>query len=493
MLLLGIDLGTSSVKVSVVDANSQVCIASARFPERETATVSLKPGWAEQSPEMWWDHVQKAILKLQEDLVYNSLDIGAIGISYQMHGLVMVDRNHKVLRDSIIWSDNRAVHIGKLALEAIGKEKCLKQLLNAPGNFTSSKLAWVRQYEPEIYEKTFKIMLPGDFIAMKLTGEITTSIAALSEGVFWDFQQNELSKELFDYYWLDISLIPNIKQVFEEHGTLTTEVANKLSLREGIPVSYKAGDHPNNALSLNVMQPGEIAATAGTSGVIYAVSEQLIFDQGGRINSFAHVNHQPQRHRIGLLLCINGTGILNRWVRDIAGTHLNYQQMNEAARQIHPGSNGLMVFPFGNGAERMLHNKTPGASVQNIDLSLHTPLHLYRATQEGIAFAFRYGLDIMRQNGLYANIIRAGKANMFLSGIFTESFVNTLNVSLEMYNNEGSIGAAIGAGIGAGIYKSEQEAFTHIKPIQSLEPDCHKIYNEHYAKWKEQLEHLLKQ
>jgi xylulokinase len=491
MLLLGIDIGTSSIKVSVVDAASQKAIAAAHYPETETGIIAAKPGWAEQSPDMWWEHVQLAILKLHAQRKYDPADIGAIGIAYQMHGLVCVDKKQNVLRNSIIWCDSRAVDLGNKAFEEIGKDKCLLHLLNSPGNFTASKLAWVKQNEPAIYDQIDKIMLPGDFIAMKLTGAATTSVSALSEGVFWDFPDNKLSNDVFSYYGLNIQHIPPVKEVFSDHGRLSRSVGAALSLKEGIPVTYKAGDQPNNALSLNVLEPGEVAATAGTSGVIYGISDQLTYDDRSRINTFAHVNHTAQQKRLGVLLCINGTGILNRWIKNTAGDNLSYQQINETAKQIRPGSDGVTILPFGNGAERILENKIVGAHICDLDLNIHTQAHLYRAAQEGIAFAFRYGLDIMKENGMTPQVIRAGQANMFLSELFTDCFVNTLGIPVEMYNCDGSVGAAIGAGLGVSVYKNSKEAFQHFKPVQLVEPNGKTSYEEYYEKWLSQLEKQL--
>lgn len=491
MLLLGIDIGTSSIKVSVVDAATQQQLASAHYPETESGIIALHPGWAEQSPDMWWEHVQLAILKLHAQRKYDPADIKAIGIAYQMHGLVCLDKDGKVLRNSIIWSDSRAVEIGNKAFEVIGKEKCLLHLLNSPGNFTASKLAWVRQNEPEIYGQIDKIMLPGDYIAYKLTDQVTTSVSALSEGVFWDFQANKLSPDVFNYYGLNTAHIPEIRDVFADHGHISKAVADALSLKTGIPVTYKAGDQPNNALSLNVLEPGEVAATAGTSGVIYGISDQLTYDDRSRINTFAHVNHTSSQKRLGVLLCINGTGILNRWIRSITGNDLSYQQINEQAVKIKPGSEGINVLPFGNGAERIFENRMVGAHISNLDLNTHTRAHVYRAAQEGIAFAFRYGLGIMKENGMTPQVIRAGKANMFLSDIFTDCFVNTLGIPVEMYNCDGSMGAAVGAGLGASIYKSAKEAFSNFKPLQLIEPDNKNRYEEYYAAWLSQLEKQL--
>ena len=492
MLLLGIDVGTSSIKVSVVNAETQLCVVSAQYPETESTIISAKPGWAEQSPDTWWNDVQQAILKAHASKKYDPIEIGAIGIAYQMHGLVMVDKDQVAIRNSIIWCDSRAVETGEKAFQAIGEKKCLSHLLNSPGNFTASKLAWVKANEPQHYSRIHKVMLPGDFIAMKLTGQVNTSVSALSEGVFWDFQSEELSKDVFEHFKFDEEFIPAIEPVFSNHGSLSVSAAKALSLKAGIPVTYKAGDQPNNALSLNVMEPGEVAATAGTSGVIYGVTENLFFDLQSRVNSFAHVNYESGKKRLGVLLCINGTGILNSWTKNSIAQGMNYKQIDEQAKKIDAGSNGLIILPFGNGAERMLGNKIIGAHFHNIDLNLHTTAHIFRAVQEGIAFAFRYGLDIMRENGMNPKVIRAGRANLFLSDVFIESFVNSTNTPLELYESDGSVGAAIGAGLGAGVYSNGKEAFRKMKPLKYVEPDKTSKYDSLYKEWRKNLEMHLK-
>lgn len=493
MLLLGIDIGTSSIKVSVVDADTQACIASARYPEdHENNILSVLPGWAEQAPDMWWEQVELAVKKLTTDATFKTQDIGAIGIAYQMHGLVAVDHEGKALRNSIIWCDSRAVDIGDKAFSTIGKQYALAHLLNSPGNFTASKWAWVKANEPEIYSKAYKIMLPGDYIALKLTGTTTTSISALSEGIFWDFKNNSISEDVTGYYGFDESIFPEIRPLFGEHGSLRKDVASKLGLKPGIPVCYKAGDQPNNALSLNVLRPGEVAATAGTSGVIYAVSDQLVYDWASRVNTFAHVNYTPEAPRTGVLLCINGTGILNRWVKDHFGHGIDYEQMNALGKVVAPGSNGLKILPFGNGAERILNNKILGAQFIDLDFNAHGRSQVFRASQEGIAYAFRYGLDIIRENGMNPSIIRAGQANMFLSQLFAEIFVDVTRVPVELYDNDGSVGAALGAGIGAGVYSSVDEAFSLLKATRTVEPTESSAYEELYQEWKQVLDNQLK-
>ncbi|MEP7080132.1 MAG: FGGY family carbohydrate kinase [Ginsengibacter sp.] len=488
MLLLGIDIGTSFIKTSVVDVDTQQPLASTQYPETETPITSLRPGWAEQSPEMWWEHTVKAIQKLNDTNKFNPKDIIAIGISYQMHGLVIVDKMQKVLRDSIIWCDSRAIKIGDKALDEIGEGVCSFSLLNSPGNFTASKLAWVKENEPDIYKQIDKIMLPGDFISMKLTGETTTTASALSEGIFWDFKNDQISEVVMKYFGFESSVIPEVKPLFSSHGKLLQGIAKQLYLRENIPVTYKAGDQPNNALSLNVLQPGEVAANAGTSGVIYAVTDHLFSDKFSRVNSFIHVNHQSENRRIGVLLCINGAAIMNSWIKKIcSGGNLSYKEMDVAAAKVPPGSEGLWVLPFGNGSERMFQNKIIGAHISKIDFNKHSQAHIFRAVQEGIAFAFRYGMDIMRENGLHPTIIRAGKANLFLSDVFIQSFVNATGVAVELYDNDGSVGAALGAGIGIGRYQSYDDAYTNFKPLEKFEPSSVVLYDELYKEWKKEL------
>ncbi|CAN5292025.1 FGGY-family carbohydrate kinase [soil metagenome] len=485
MLLLGIDLGTSSIKVSVFDTEKLVTVAQAQYPDNERSIISKQQGWAEQSPEQWWSDVKSAIQKANACTLYNPKDIGAIGIAYQMHGLVCIDKDLHVLRDSIIWCDSRAVPYGEKAFTDIGEQQCLSCLLNSPGNFTAAKLAWVKENEPAIYRKIVKIMLPGDFISMKLTGEVSSSVSSLSEGIFWDFKNDSLSKEVLDHFGFDKDIIPDVKEVFSEHGLLTEDIANELSLRAGIPVTYKAGDQPNNALSLNVLEPGEVAATAGTSGVIYGVSDQLTFDKESRVNTFAHVNYSGRKKSLGVLLCINGVGILNNWMKNVTSGS-SYKEMDMAAAKVQPGSGGVCIIPFGNGAERMLQNKNVGAHIHGIDFNMHQTPHLLRAAQEGVAFAFRYGLDILRENGMHPAVIRAGRANMFQSKIFTDTFVNTTNIPIQLYENDGSVGAAIGAGIGAHVFSSS-EAFKNLQPIEITEPSQTGRYEEFYNQWKHYL------
>lgn len=489
-LLLGIDIGTSFIKVAVLDADTRQAIAEAQFPETEELIISPKPGWAEQSPDQWWENVKQAILKCNNTGLYNPADIAAIGIAYQMHGLVLIDDKGHVIRNSIIWSDSRTIEIGRKAFREIGEEYCLSHFLNAPGNFTASKLAWVKQNEPELYQRIDKVLLPGDFIAYKFSGETTTTPSALSEGVFWDFTSESLSGKILTYFGFCKEFFPAIQPVFSTHGTLGKTVASRLSLRPGIPITYKAGDQPNNALSLNVMQPGEVAATAGTSGVIYGVSDKLTYDKESRINSFVHVNHTEENKRIGVLLNINGAGIFNRWIRTMTGSLQSYESLNLQAARIKPGSEGLVTIPFGNGAERMLNNRWTGARFLNIDLNIHSLPHMVRSIQEGVAFAFRYGLDIMRENGIHPGVIRVGKSNMFLSDVFCKSFVNVTGVPVELHQTNGSVGAAIGAGIGAGFFSVNDESSGNNR-YELCQPDNTDEYEPLYQNWKTELEQAL--
>ena len=488
MYLLGYDIGSSSVKASLVDAQSGKCVASAFYPKSEAAIIAVKPGWAEQEPSSWWENLKLATADIMAASAADPKDIKAIGISYQMHGLVCVDKDQNVLRPSIIWCDSRAVPYGQKAFDQIGHENCLSHLLNSPGNFTASKLAWVKENEPELYAKIYKIMLPGDYIAMKLSGEICTTISGLSEGMLWDFAEGAPAQMLLDYYGIDRSLIADIKPTFSEQGRVSAAAAAELGLAEGIPITYRAGDQPNNALSLNVFNPGEIASTAGTSGVVYGVLGDVNYDPKSRVNTFAHVNHTPDQTRLGVLLCINGTGILNSWMkRNVAPEGISYAEMNDLAAKAPIGSAGVSIMPFGNGAERMLENREVGSSIHGVNFNVHDKSHLLRAAQEGIVFSFKYGIEVMEQMGMNVNKIHAGHANMFLSPIFRETLAGVSGAVIELYDTDGSVGAAKGAGIGAGIYKDNSEAFATIEKLAVIEPAHTAEYTEAYEAWKSRL------
>lgn len=493
MLLLGIDLGSSSVKVSVVDGATGKALSTASYPPSEMEISAPKPGWAEQDPEEWWKNFTLALAACLEPLGTRRKDIGAIGISYQMHGLVAVDKNKKVLRPSIIWCDSRAVEIGDRAFDRLGKDFCLHHLLNSPGNFTASKLAWVRENEPAVYKNIYKVMLPGDYLAMRLTDEIKTSYSGLSEGIFWDFMRGEVSEELLEFYGISPDLLADPVQSFSIQGGLTKTMAAELGLTAGIPVSYRAGDQPNNALSLNVLHPGEVATTAGTSGVIYGVTDITQFDPMSRINTFLHVNHTKRMTRLGVLLCINGTGILNSWLKKHTGAGLSYPGMNDLAATVEPGSEGLYILPFGNGAERMFRNRDIGASLYGLNFNIHRQGHLYRAAQESIAYSFRFGLEIMKETGINPSVIRAGESNMFLSKVFRDILSSLTSTVITLYNTDGSIGAARGAGIGSGFYRSEEEAFSGLKITGTSEPDSRlaMIYDARYQEWLDILENQI--
>ena len=488
MYLLGYDIGSSSVKASLVDAQSGKCVASAFYPKSEAAIIAVKPGWAEQEPASWWENLKLATVDIMASSAVCPKDIKAIGISYQMHGLVCVDKDKNPLRPSIIWCDSRAVPYGQKAFDALGHEQCLSHLLNSPGNFTASKLAWVKENEPELYSKIYKIMLPGDFIAMKLTGEICTTISGLSEGMMWDFSESRTAKMLLDHYGIDESLIPEIRPTFAEQGRVSAAAAAELGLADGIPVTYRAGDQPNNALSLNVFNPGEIASTAGTSGVVYGVLGEVNYDPKSRVNTFAHVNYTPEQTRLGVLLCINGTGILNSWMkRNVAPEGISYAEMNDLAATAPIGSAGVSILPFGNGAERMLENRETGSSIHGVNFNVHNKAHLLRAAQEGIVFSFKYGIEVMEQMGMNVNKIHAGHANMFLSPIFRDTLAGVTGAVIDLYDTDGSVGAAKGAGIGAGIYKDNSEAFATLEKLAVIEPARQDEYTQAYELWKSRM------
>ncbi len=488
-LLLGLDIGSSSIKASIVDAETGQSLITTQSPEEEMSMLAVQPGWAEQDPDQWWQNLVTSVQSCLKKSAAAADEVSAIGISYQMHGLVMVDKNHKALRPSIIWCDSRAVAIGQKALIAIGEKYCLEHFLNSPGNFTASKLKWVLDHEPDLFEKIYKIMLPGDYIAMRLSGDIVTTDTGLSEGIFWDYPSQSVSQKLLSHYGFKQDILPAIVPVFSIQGKVSKTAALELGLNAGVKISYRSGDQPNNAFSLNVLQPGETAATAGTSGVIYSVTDKNAFDPKSRVNTFIHVNNQPGKLSNGVLLCVNGTGILNSWLRrnmQGSGAALDYGQMNALASRVSIGSDGLSILPFGNGAERIFENRTLNCSFNGLDFNHHTQAHFFRAAQEGIVFALKYGFELLQGMGLNTTVIRAGHANMFLSPVFREAFVNTIGAPLELYNTDGATGAALGAGVGAGIFGSFADAFRGLKIIDSIEPDdqIQSKYLMAYNEWK---------
>lgn len=492
--LLGFDVGSSSVKASLVDAESGKCVSSAFFPEKEAPIMAQKAGWAEQEPDSWWQYAKQSLQKIMADAHVSGEDIAAIGISYQMHGLVCVDKALQPLRPAIIWCDSRAVPYGERAFRELGADQCLSHLLNSPGNFTAAKLAWVKENEPEIFNKIYKVMLPGDYLAMRLSGVVNTTVSGLSEGMFWDFKENSVAQFLLDYYGIPASFIPEIVPTFSEQSVVSAAAAAELGLKAGTPITYRGGDQPNNALSLNVFEPGEIAATAGTSGVVYGVLGEIGYDTKSRVNTFAHVNHAAADPRLGVLLCINGTGILNAWMHRNVTFDMGYAEMNDLAAQAPIGSDGVCIMPFGNGAERVLENKELGCSIQGLNFNKHARPHLVRAAQEGIVFSFCYGMEIMGKMGMNIQKIHAGKANMFLSPLFRNTLAGVSGATIELYETDGSVGAAKGAGMGAGIYADHNEAFSTLEKLQVIEPSekDREAYLAAYARWKEALEKNLK-
>ncbi len=489
MKSLGIDIGSSSVKVSLLDIETGACVASSTNPSQEMPIEALRSGWAEQDPDMWWNYAVEGIRKIAAE--HPMREVAAIGITYQMHGMVALSKEHKPLRKAIIWCDSRAVEIGAEALEAIGRDFCLEHALNSPGNFTASKLAWVKRNEPEIFAGIDRFILPGDYIAYRLSGRVSTTVSGLSEQILWDFKEERRADFVADYYGIPHAMIPEAGVSIGIEARTNAETEALLGIPEGTPIAYRAGDQPNNAFSLNVMEAGEIAATGGTSGVVYGVVDTPKADPLSRVNTFVHVNHRPEAPRYGILLCINGTGCLNSWMRrNVVRETLGYGEMNDLAAQAPAGSDGLLVLPFGNGAERVLGNRSTGAAVIGIDLNRHTTAHILRAAQEGIAYSFRYGIDLMRELGLKPDVIRAGKANLFLSPLFRQTLATLTGARIELFDTDGSLGAARGAALGAGFYKSREEAFASLRRLEVIEP-CEAdraALEAGYAAWKREVE-----
>ena len=489
MYFLGIDLGSSSIKLAVLDGTTGKAIANTTVPDKEMQMHAKQSGWAEQDPESWWSYTCDGIAKLKNQGISIEL-IKAIGISYQMHGLVLTDRDLNVLRPSIIWCDSRAASLGRAIYQEKGNDFFQSRILGSPGNFTASKLKWVQENEPELFKKAAHLMLPGDYLAAKFSGVAQISKSGLSEAALWNFNQGKLATDVLDAMGLPADLIPEQVANFGHQCTIMPAVAKKLGLSKDVQVTYRAGDQPNNALSLHVNQPGEIATTAGTSAVIYSVTDKDSYDKENRVNTFLHVNDIPEHKRNGVLLCINGSGILYQWLRKIvsAGSEnlVSYDFLNNQAARVQAGSDGLRFYPFGNGVERIFNNKEATSGLQNLNFNRHETSHLVRAACEGIVFAMNYGFEIMQEIGAGGNRVKATQANLFLSPVFREIFVNTTKTTLELYETNGAEGAARGAAYGYGHYKDLNEANNGLQLISTQEPNTElsNTYSEWYELWK---------
>ena len=484
--VLGIDLGSSSVKVSLLDtATGRTLDQEQRPAAAEMAIEAPRPHWAEQDPHRWWANTTEAIRALKAR--HSLAEVSAIGVAYQMHGLVLLDAEGEVVRPSIIWCDSRAVALGREAAESIGQHRIETTTLNGPGNFTASKWAWVARHEPEVLARATTVMLPGDYIAFKLTGERNTTASGLSEMILWDFGQRRPASFVLEHYGLDVDLLPPLVPTFGDQGTVLAEVAQEFGFRQNARVAYRAGDQPNNAYALNVLEPGETAATAGTSGVVYAVTDQRVYDRQQRVNAFLHVNAAAEAERLGVLLCVNGTGSAYAWLRRTLGATAlpDYAQVNAWAAESEIGGDGLRFYPWGNGAERMLGNADLGARLEGLTFARHGAPELCAAVQDGIAAALTYGTRGLDDVGARPQVVRAGRANLFLSDRFAQAFAQLGEAPLQLYDTDGAQGAARGAAVGAREYADHAEALASLRVVAEFEPraELAAAYEDYYERW----------
>lgn len=491
MYYLGIDVGSSSIKFAIVSIETGEGLGIIKEPKKELSVKAQKPGWAEQDPQEWWKLTCTGIKRILKETQIQKEQIKGIGIAYQMHGLVVVNKKGKVLRNSIIWCDSRAVEIGEKAYHDLGKPHCNSNFLNSPANFTASKLRWVQEKEPELYGQIDKFMLPGDYLAFRFSGEINTTISGLSEGIFWNFKTDTIANKILDYYNISEKLIPNIVATNSIQSKVSKKGAGESGLAEGTPILYRAGDQPNNALSLNVFHPGEIAATGGTSGVIYAVTDNLSAEECDKVNNFAHVNYSNLTKNIGKLLCINGAGIQYRWLLNNLDVK-DYEEMNNLAAQVGIGAERVSIIPFGNGAERMLSNRIVGTHILNLDLNRHHKGHLCRAALEGIAFSFVYGFEIMQSDGIEPSIIKSGNDNLFRSKIFSNTIASLIGQPIEIYDTTGAVGAARACTITNGNYDTFSSFMENDYVTTFFPSKKRSAYQEAYSIWKKELKSILK-
>ena len=320
---------------------------------------------------------------------------------------------------------------------------------------------------------------------------MTTTKTGLSEGMLWDYKNNSVADFLLKYYEIDSSLIPKIVPTFGFQCKLNKKGSSECGLLEDIPIYYRAGDQPNNALSLNVLNPGEIAATAGTSGVVFAVTDNVKTNESERINNFLHVNINNSIS-LGKLLCINGAGIQYAKLKNELNIN-SYDEMNKLSSVVEVGSKQLTYLPFGNGSERMLNNINVGSKMLNFDINIHKKEHVIRATLEGIAFAFVYGMQILINDGVKPKVIRAGNDNLFKSKVFGETISTLINTDIEIYETTGAFGAARAVDLRNRDFNKFENNIIENDFLRTFSPQPNlNDYKNAYNLWVEKLELTLK-
>lgn len=495
--LLGIDIGTSGTKTVLFnEMGDTIASAIGEYPLYQPHI-----GWAEQEPEDWWQATVDTIKQVLDTSGVNPADIKGIGLSGQMHGMVLLNKEGNVLRSSIIWCDQRTQEECHKITEIIGKERLIEITANpALTGFTASKVMWVKNHQPDIFEKIYKILLPKDYIRYKLTGEFATEVSDASGMQFLDVPKRTWSGEILNKLGLDYKWMPAVYESQEVSGKVTKKVAQLTGLAPGTPVVGGGGDQAAGAVGNGIVKPGVISSTIGTSGVVFAHMDEVNIDPRGRVHTFCHAVPNTW-HVMGVT---QGAGLSLQWMRNNFGAAERelaefldidpYELMTKEAQKAAPGCEGLIYLPYLMG-ERTPH-LDPYAKGVFFGLSAkHGRNEMIRTVMEGVAYSLRDCLEIIKGMGVSVSEVRAsgggGKSSLWRqmqADIFNNP-ITTINSS------EGpALGAALLAGVGTEVYNSVPEACeAAIKTIsvqQPIEANVN-VYDKYYEVYKE-LYHALK-
>lgn len=468
--LLGIDIGTSGTKTVLFDeAGNTIASALGEYP-----LYQPNVGWAEQDPEDWWKATFSTIKAVLGKSGVNPSDVKGVGLSGQMHGAVLLDKDNQVLRKAIIWCDQRSSAECDQITSIIGKERLIEITANpALTGFTASKVMWVKNNEPEIFEKVKKILLPKDYIRFKLTGEFATEVSDASGMQFMDIPKRKWSSEVLDKLGIDKGLLGDVYESQEVSGKVHKAAAELTGLKEGTPVVGGAGDQAAGAVGNGIVRPGVISSTIGTSGVVFAFSENVSIDPKGRVHTFCHAVPNTW-HIMGVT---QGAGLSLKWFRDnfcieekrtaeLMGID-PYVLMDQEADRVEAGCSGLIYLPYMMG-ERTPH-LDPNAKGVFFGLSAkHEKQDMLRAVMEGVVYSLKDCLEIIKEMGVDVSEVRAsgggGKSKLWRqmqSDVFGTE-ITTINSS-----EGGALGVALLAGVGTGVYSSVPEACDAIIKVKT--------------------------
>ena len=480
-LVLGIDVSTTATKAVLLDESGAVVgVGTAEY-----GFQTPRPLWSEQPPGLWWDGTLRALHAVLATTGRSAADIEAVGLTGQMHGLVLLDKADRVLRPAILWNDQRTAAECDVIRDAVGPDRLVAITGNdALTGFTAPKLVWVRDHEPEVWRAAAHVLLPKDYVRLRLTGGHAIDKADGAGTLLFDLAARDWSAEVLGRLDIPRAWLPPTFEGPAITGMVTAEVASMTGLRAGTPVVAGGGDQAANAVGVGVVAPGSMALSLGTSGVIFAATDQPLFEPQGRVHAFCHA--MPRRwHMMSVMLSAAGS---LRWFRDALAPGVEFGDLAASAGEVPAGSDGLFFLPYLSG-ERSPH-PDPLARGAFVGLNLgHDRRHMTRAVLEGVAFGLRDGLDLMMAAGMTPpDRIRASGGGT-ASPLWRQILADVLGTEIATVDT--TEGAAYGAGllaaVGAGWFTSVDaatERIVRVRPVATPGPDA-AVYAERHAIYRE--------